>query len=138
MQEQKKRVAEETVEARKKGLGLRLLPAAKEDAEAAARVRFGVSSGSGFDENRKKRRAAIRASSIFQASTSRKEATGGKGRVEGSDEKRRKAELLAKGKSIDAFGVSRLLTGNVKRSHQGDASRPSKKQATMTSLRAVS
>ncbi|GAQ80075.1 hypothetical protein KFL_000450310 [Klebsormidium nitens] len=138
LREQKKRVAEETVEARKKGLGLRLLPAAKEDAEAAARVRYGVSNKSGFDENRRKRRAAIRASSIFQASSSGKEGVSGKARVELPDEKRRKADLLAKEKSIDAFGVSRLLSGNVKRTHQGDASRPSKKQASMTSLRAVS
>ncbi len=75
---------------------------------------------------------------IFHASSSGKEGTSGKAKIEVLDEKRRKADLLAKGKNIDAYGVSRLLTGNVKRTHQGDASRPSKKQATMTSVRAVS
>jgi coiled-coil domain-containing protein 130 len=138
LQDEKKRVAEETAEARRKGLGLRLLPASKEDAEAAARVRFGSSNGSGFDENRKKRRAAIRASSIFPAVKPDKEAAAEKRKTDGFDEKRRKAELLAKGRSIDAFGVSRLLSGSVKRSQPADGSRPSKKHAIAATVRGVS
>jgi coiled-coil domain-containing protein 130 len=138
LQEQKKRVAEETAEARRKGLGLRLLPASKEDAEAAVRVRFGPSNGSAFDENRKKRRAAIRASSIFPDVKSGKEAAAEKRKTDASDERRRKAELLSKGRSIDAFGVSRLLSGSVKRSQPADGSRPSKKHAIAATVGGVS
>lgn len=64
---QKKRVAEEEAASRKLGLGLRLLPASKEDAAAAARVKF--LSSNKFEKNRKDKQVLINAASIFSGSS---------------------------------------------------------------------
>lgn len=64
---QKKRVAEEEAASRKLGLGLRLLPASKEDAAAAARVKF--LSSNKFEKNRKDKKVLINAASIFSGSS---------------------------------------------------------------------
>ncbi|PWA99202.1 CWC16 protein [Artemisia annua] len=61
----KKRVAEEEVTARKMGLGVRLLLASKEDLAAAKRVKF----SSKFNKNREDKRALIKSSSIFSDSS---------------------------------------------------------------------
>eukprot|EP00897_Mesotaenium_endlicherianum_P003309 jgi/Mesen1/3005/ME000177S02276 len=58
---QKRRVAEEEAEARRRGLGIRLLPESQEDAAAASRVDFHPK----FRTNLLNKRAAISASSIF-------------------------------------------------------------------------
>lgn len=64
---EKKRVAEEEAASRKLGLGLRLLPASKEDAAAAARVKF--RSSNKFEKNRKDKQVLINAASIFSGSS---------------------------------------------------------------------
>ncbi|TKY51660.1 hypothetical protein E2542_SST23179 [Spatholobus suberectus] len=58
---QKKRVAEEETASKKRGLGIRLLPASEQDAASAAKVKF----SSKFEENRKDKQASINAGSIF-------------------------------------------------------------------------
>ena len=66
-QAQKKRVAAETEEARKMGLGIRLLPASKDDADQAANIKFAQK----FGLNQRNKRAAIQASSIFLTDSSK-------------------------------------------------------------------
>ncbi|KAI3780203.1 hypothetical protein L2E82_10174 [Cichorium intybus] len=64
---QKKRVAEEEISAMKTGLGIRLLPASKEDTESAKHVKF----SSKFNKNRDEKRALIKSSmSIFSGASS--------------------------------------------------------------------
>ena len=60
-QAQKKRVAEEEVEARKLGLGIRLLPSSEEDKRRASEAKFRHK----FDTNLRTKRALIQATSIF-------------------------------------------------------------------------
>lgn len=97
LRSQRKKVAQEEYVSRKMGLGIRLLPPSQEDATAAARTRF----ASKFERNRKDKRAAIKASSIFgEASSS----------ISGS----RQLELNSKRRKIKAATASALLTGNVK------------------------
>lgn len=79
------------------GLGIRLLPSSQEDAASAAGVRF----SSKFERNRKDKRAAIKASSIFGESSSS---------VSGS----RLLELEAKRRKIKAGAASALLAGRIK------------------------
>ena len=79
------------------GLGIRLLPSSEEDAASAAGVRF----SSKFERNRKDKRAAIKASSIFGESSSS---------ASGS----RLLELESKRRKIQAGSVSALLAGRVK------------------------
>lgn len=95
---QKKRVAEEEAACRKKGLGMRLLPASKEDAEVATRVKF----SSKFERNRKEKRALINSSSIFP------------GLASSSDSSAKKLELEAKRRKIKAAAASNLLVGGFK------------------------
>ncbi|KAI3699141.1 hypothetical protein L2E82_43206 [Cichorium intybus] len=97
LRSQKKRVAEEETSARKMGLGIRLLPASKEDTEAAKRVKF----SSKFNKNRDEKRALIKSMSIFSGASS-------------SNSKR--SELEAKRRRINAPAVSELLTGGFKSS----------------------
>ncbi|GAB2297079.1 hypothetical protein Dimus_031180 [Dionaea muscipula] len=96
LRSQKKRVAEEEVASRKKGLGIRLLPVSEEDAVTAARVKF----HSKFESNRKEKRALIAAGSIFSCSSS-------------VPDKRRVA-LESKRRKINAAAVSNLLAGSYK------------------------
>lgn len=94
---QKKRVAEETAHSRKRGLGIRLLPVSKEDTEMAAKVKF----SSRFEMNRRDKRAAINASSIFSDSSCSK-----------STDKR--LELLTKRRKINATAAHVSLCGKFK------------------------
>lgn len=94
---QKKKVAQEEEASRKMGLGIRLLPTSKEDASIAAGVRF----SSKFERNRKDKRAAIKASSIF-------------GQSSGSPSGSRLSELESKRRKITAGATSALSAGRVK------------------------
>lgn len=96
LRSQKKRVSEEKGAARKMGLGVRLLPPSKEDAATAAAVKF----SSKFEKNRRDKRAAIKASSIFSDSS----------RASTSN----RAELEAKRRKINAAGASAVLISRVK------------------------
>ncbi|KAL3631312.1 hypothetical protein CASFOL_024296 [Castilleja foliolosa] len=107
---QKKRVAEEESVSRKSGLGIRLLPISKEDAAAASRVRFATK----FDRNRKDKRALIHATSIFSGSSSNSSA----------ETEKRRLELEAKRRKINASKASNLLGGRVKPSSWARASVP--------------
>jgi coiled-coil domain-containing protein 130 len=90
---QKKRVAEEESVSKKMGLGVRLLPASKDDATAAARVKF----ASKFERNRADKRALIKVASIFPGSSSD-----------------RSVDLESKRRKIKAATVSNLLVGDFK------------------------
>ncbi|ONK68456.1 uncharacterized protein A4U43_C05F11720 [Asparagus officinalis] len=92
---QKKKVAQEEEVSRKMGLGIRLLPSSSEDAAVASGMRF----SSKFERNRKDKRAAIKASSIFgEPSTSRS----------------RMLELESKRRKLKVSSASALLAGNIK------------------------
>ncbi|KAJ1391316.1 coiled-coil protein [Sesbania bispinosa] len=93
---QKKRVAEEDNASRKRGLGIRLLPASEEDSSTAAEVKFSTK----FDKNRKDKRALINAASIFPLS------------VSSISDKR--LELESKRRKIAANRASSLLAGGFK------------------------
>ncbi|THU60944.1 hypothetical protein C4D60_Mb07t18090 [Musa balbisiana] len=82
---------------RRMGLGIRLLPPSEEDAAVTAAVRF----ASKFDRNRKNKRAAIMASSIFPDSSA--SASGSK-----------RSELESKRRKIKATAASASLAGRVK------------------------
>ena len=97
-QNQKKRIAEEEVASRKKGLGMRLLPVSEEDTAAAARTKF----SSKFERNRKDKRALIKAASIFTGSSG-SSASGAK-----------RLELEAKRRKIQAATASSLFVGGFK------------------------
>ncbi|MQM00657.1 hypothetical protein Taro_033384 [Colocasia esculenta] len=97
LREQKKRVAREEDASRSMGLGIRLLPASEEDSSSSAKVKF----SSKFERNRKDKRAAIRASSIFTGSSSSVSGDG-------------KQELESKRRKIRATAASSLLAGRVK------------------------
>ncbi|XP_015895754.1 uncharacterized protein LOC107429557 [Ziziphus jujuba] len=108
---QKKRVAEEESASKKMGLGIRLLPAAKEDTAAAAHVKF----SSKFEKNRKNKRALIQASSIFP-------------RQSGSSTSNKQLELESKRRKISAAAASNLLVGGFKPSAWSQGAVPSRKQ----------
>lgn len=96
---QKKRVAEEEAASRKMGLGMRLLPASKEDSAASARVKF----SSKFEKNRKDKRALINAASIFSEPTGSSASASNK-----------RIELESKKRRISAAAASNILTGGFK------------------------
>lgn len=98
LRNQKKRVAEEEVASRKRGLGVRLLPASEEDAAAAASVKF----SSKFERNRKEKRALIKAASIFPGSSGP------------STSNAKRMELESKRRKIKAAAASSLLVGGFK------------------------
>ncbi|GMH01852.1 hypothetical protein Nepgr_003691 [Nepenthes gracilis] len=98
LRNQKKRVAQEENGSRKRGLGIRLLPASEDDNSAAARVKF----SSKFETNRKEKRALITTGSIFRGSS----------RPSAADKKR--VELGSKRRKIKASAVSNLLAGSYK------------------------
>ncbi|WOL09352.1 Coiled-coil domain-containing protein [Canna indica] len=97
LRNQKRKVVEEEKTSRKMGLGIRLLPPSKEDTATAAAIRF----PSKFDKNRKDKRAAIKASSIFPQSSTSTSAS-------------RRIELESKRRKIKATAASALLAGRVK------------------------
>ncbi|KAK1302558.1 hypothetical protein QJS10_CPB12g00411 [Acorus calamus] len=101
LRSQRKRVAQEAESAKKMGLGIRLLPASAEDAATAARIKF----SSKFEKNRKDKRAAIKAASIFPDS-SLSSSSGGS--------LLRRMELESKRRKIKASSASALLVGKVK------------------------
>eukprot|EP00252_Welwitschia_mirabilis_P008930 TRINITY_DN2119_c0_g1_i1.p1 TRINITY_DN2119_c0_g1~~TRINITY_DN2119_c0_g1_i1.p1 ORF type:complete len:313 (+),score=71.22 TRINITY_DN2119_c0_g1_i1:230-1168(+) len=119
LRQQKKRVAEETAYAKEKGLGIRLLPPSKEDAELAAKVKFAAK----FDRNKKDKRKAIMSSSIFSTKY--------------SDCRDNKLELLAKRRRVDAAAAHTSLCGKFKPSSKSvKTSHPSlKPQASLTVLK---
>lgn len=98
LRSQKKRVAEEEAVSRKRGLGIRLLPASEQDAAAAAKVKF----SSKFDKNRKDKRALINAAPIFP------------GLPVSSMSGKRRLELESKRRKISASAASSLLAGGYK------------------------
>ncbi|CAL5421507.1 unnamed protein product [Camellia sinensis] len=98
LRNQKKRVAEEELTSRKKGLGIRLLPLSEEDTATAARVKF----SSKFDRNRKEKRALINATSIFPGSSGSSTANA------------RRLELESKRRKIKTSSASKLLVGGFK------------------------
>lgn len=102
LREQKERVKAETDYSKKLGLGLRLLPPSKEDAEEASKTKFAHK----FEANRKQKRATIFASSIFSQGSGKRNRPSG-----GSDEK---LQLLAKRRKMDAAAVHSNLIGRVK------------------------
>ncbi|EFJ21786.1 hypothetical protein SELMODRAFT_176049 [Selaginella moellendorffii] len=103
LRDQKKRVALEEAHSKKLGIGIRLLPASEDDTQAAGSVRFAQK----FDKNRRDKRAAIRATSIFAES-------GAYGLPPaGSDQK---LQLLAKRRKIQAAEAQSLLRGRIKAS----------------------
>uniref|UniRef100_A0A1D1Z9R1 Coiled-coil domain-containing protein 130 n=1 Tax=Anthurium amnicola TaxID=1678845 RepID=A0A1D1Z9R1_9ARAE len=97
LRDQKKRVAQEEEVSRRMGLGIRLLPASEEDSSSSAKVKF----SSKFERNRKDKRAAIRASSIFAESSNS---------VLGD----KRLELESKRRRIKATAASSLLSGRVR------------------------
>lgn len=98
LRNQKKRVAEEEIASRKKGIGVRLLPVSEEDAAAAASVKF----SSKFERNRKEKRALIKAASIFPSSSG------------SSTSSAKRMELESKRRKIKAAAASSLLVGGFK------------------------
>jgi coiled-coil domain-containing protein 130 len=111
-QSQKKRVAEEEAASRKRGLGIRLLPASEQDAAAAAKVKF----SSKFDKNRKDKRALINADSIFP------------GLSVSSMSGKRRQELESKRRKISASAASSLLAGGYKPSSWSQGAVMSRRQ----------
>ncbi|MCO5575324.1 hypothetical protein L7F22_029124 [Adiantum nelumboides] len=102
LREQKKRVKAESDYSKKLGLGIRLLPPSKEDAEEASNTKFAHK----FEANRQRKRAAIVASSIFsQGSHKRSHAVG---------DSSEKLQLLAKRRRMDVTAVHSNLIGRVK------------------------
>ncbi|KAK7309995.1 hypothetical protein RJT34_07175 [Clitoria ternatea] len=118
---QKKRVAEEEAASRKMGLGIRLLPAAEQDAAAAKQVKFATK----FDKSRKDKRALINAASIFPGLSS------------SSMSDKRRLELESKRRKISATSASSLLAGGFKSSSwsQGAVSSSKHKGTSMTARR---
>eukprot|EP00245_Coleochaete_scutata_P016007 TRINITY_DN732_c0_g1_i1.p1 TRINITY_DN732_c0_g1~~TRINITY_DN732_c0_g1_i1.p1 ORF type:complete len:352 (-),score=66.51 TRINITY_DN732_c0_g1_i1:229-1284(-) len=131
----KKRVAAEVEDAKRRGLGIRLLPVVQEDIETAANVKFVRK----FDVNQRNKRAAINASSIFDpqggGTPGRGRATPGEtsGRDSSTAAKdprdpraskesvrssgkvgSRLLELVAKRRRVDAEGARDLVSGRVK------------------------
>ncbi|KAF4356858.1 hypothetical protein F8388_019517 [Cannabis sativa] len=107
---QKKRIAEEESASKKMGLGVRLLPASKEDSSIASKVKF----SSKFERNRKNKRALINASSIFSEPS-------------GSSAFNKRLELESKRRRINAAAASNILTGGFKPSSWSNgAAAPSK------------
>lgn len=86
------------------GLGVRLLPPSAADAAAAASVKF----ASRFEKNRKDKRAAIKAASIFPESS--------------SSASNCKLDLVLKRRNIKAGAATTLMAGRVKPSSWQSAS----------------
>lgn len=99
---QKERVNAEIDHSKKLGLGIRLLPPSKEDAEAASGTKFAQK----FELNRKQKRAAIKASSIFSSSSNKCNRL--------PEDLAYKSQLLAKRRRVDAAAVQSALAGRVK------------------------
>lgn len=98
LRSQKKRVAAEESASRKRGLGIRLLPASEQDAATAKQVKFSTK----FDKNTKDKRALINASSIFPGLSS-----------SSSMSDKRRLELESKRRKMSATSASGLLAGGI-------------------------
>lgn len=112
---QKKRVANEEAEARKKGLGIRLLPVTQDDITQAANVAFSHK----FDINRRNKRAAIHAASIFSTNLTEQpyqSAAPKSNHVQ-------KLDLLAKRRKLDAAGIRDSVCGKFKPSSRSKVER---------------
>ena len=109
-QGQKKRVAEEETASRKRGLGIRLLPATEQDAATAKQVKFLTK----FDKNRKDKRALSSSASIFSSSSSMSD--------------KRRLELESKRRKISATAASSLLSSGFKPSSWSQGTSPSSRQ----------
>jgi len=105
---QKKRVANEEVEARKLGLGIRLLPASKEDSDQAASIKFPHK----FGLNQRNKRAAIQATSIFTPEAMKHSSNNPASAS--SSSLRKKLDLLSKRRRLDAAGVQEALCSKFK------------------------
>lgn len=79
------------------GLGIRLLPTCEEDSRSASRVKFSTK----FERNRRDKRAAIHAASIFPESMN-------------GDAAKKRLELETKRRKINAASASTLVTGKFK------------------------
>lgn len=88
------------------GLGIRLLPGTKDDADQAANIKFAQK----FGLNQRNKRAAIQASSIFSTDTSKQspKAPGA------SSILRQRLDLVAKRRKVNAAGVKELLCSKFK------------------------
>lgn len=98
LRNQKKRVAEEESVSRKMGLGIRLLPKSQEDAATAKLIKF----SSGFEKNKREKRAAISATPIFHQQSSSSTAA------------KKRLELESKRRKIKAIAASNLLTAGIR------------------------
>lgn len=98
---QKQRVAAEVKHSRDLGLGIRLLPSSKEDAEEASKVKFAHK----FEINRRHKRAAIKASSIFSSSAKRSNPS-----LNDLDQTR----LFEKRRKINVAAVQSSVSGKIK------------------------
>lgn len=117
---QKKRVAEEEGACKKLGLGIRLLPASKDDAAAAARVEF----PSQFEKCRKDKRALIIASSIFPGPSG------------SCTKEKRRLDLESKRRKIKAAAASNVLASGFKPSSLSKSVAPANKyKATSMAVR---
>ncbi|CAN5971762.1 unnamed protein product, partial [Sphagnum jensenii] len=112
---QKKRVTKEETEARKKGLGIRLLPLTQDDITQAANVTFALK----FDINRRNKRAAIHAASIFSNNLTEQSPQG----VAPKSNHAEKLDLLAKRRKVDAAGIRDLVCGKFKPSSRSKGER---------------
>eukprot|EP00249_Psilotum_nudum_P010154 c22369_g1_i1 orf=178-1152(+) len=106
LRDQKKRIAEEAAFSKKIGLGIRLLPPSAEDADAATAVNFAHK----FEVNRRNKRAAIKASSIFSSCPTSGNKLSDKSLPSADSERR--LHLLAKKRMMDAAAAQRCVIGN--------------------------
>ncbi|KAF9608773.1 hypothetical protein IFM89_011394 [Coptis chinensis] len=97
LRNQTKRVAEEEAVSRRMGLGIRLLPKSEEDAATAKQVKF----CSGFEKNKREKRAAIAAAPVF------------KNQSASSTAAKKRLELESKRRKIKAIAASNLLTAGI-------------------------
>ncbi|KAL3691948.1 hypothetical protein R1sor_005599 [Riccia sorocarpa] len=118
LRSQKKRVADEEADAKKRGLGIRLLPASQEDFEAASRVKFAQK----FDRNRRNRRAEIKASSIFSSSST---GLSERRKVSSTAVKDGKVQLLLKRRKLNVLGVRDLTIGKLRLSSKSGSEKTS-------------
>eukprot|EP00850_Spirogloea_muscicola_P021391 SM000247S08280 [mRNA] locus=s247:183967:186607:+ [translate_table: standard] len=130
---QKRRVVEEEADARRRGLGIRLLPESPDDLQAASHAKFRTK----FERNLRNKRAMIRASSIFSPTTpssSRSKEDASTPSIPPSQtpaplsERKRSADgagkqlaLLAKKRQVDAAGAMYLLSGQLNPSSKSKA-----------------
>lgn len=136
LRSQKKRVAAEEGEARRLGLGIRLLPKSEEDSVASAGAKFRRK----FDITLRNKRAMIQASSIFSATSGaaqkyddsganlqgRKKTSGTIGRVSMDSEA---LKLLAKRQRMNPLKALELVGGDIALSTKAALLQPQRRQS---------